>query len=156
MSQSAYNVTGRLVLLGMQDDLYLIVLGPTGVFYSNQAGGVSCDQPAEEGILVPLGHSAPDVWSKIQQRIGGAYGNVGASSLTATDAEAIDGILSSSPYTSMLSVDRARLRDSQEAWVYVDIAAHADRYDPNDVTKRDQAFFGFERSKGVLTWQNSD
>jgi hypothetical protein len=37
----------------------LIASAPTGVFYTNQTGGLACNHPALEGFLVPLGNGTP-------------------------------------------------------------------------------------------------
>jgi hypothetical protein len=52
------------------------------------------------------------------------------------------------------------LKDSVEAWIYVDIAKYEEiikecENDPNDVFPSFE-FRGFTETKGVLTWNNSD
>lgn len=37
------------------DGLFVIVLAPTGVSYSNQCGGTACNYQQAEGFLVPVG-----------------------------------------------------------------------------------------------------
>ena len=60
-------------------------------------------------------------------------------------ADKIDQILQSNGYTKEISVDRARLRQSEEAWVYVKLK-------PLDYAN----YIGFGECDGVLVWANSD
>ena len=70
---------------------------------------------------------------------------LGLAHLRPEDADAIDALLGKSRLTSFVSVDRSRLHDSTEAWVYV----HLEGGEEGPLT-------GFEGSSGVLTWPNSD
>ncbi|MDI3288350.1 DUF6210 family protein [Polyangium sp. 15x6] len=164
-----HEVDGPLVSLSEMDvALGLIVLRATGVSFFNQAGGVCCLQPVEEGIFVPLG--APEVEQALSEYILATYGPAGTSRLDRKDADVVDQLLAKDRNTRMLSVDRARIHDSCEAWIYVDIGAHPDRYpelpiegnertwaDPNSpINQSLSLIFGFGRCKGVLTWPNSD
>ena len=72
------------------------------------------------------------------------------------DAEFIDSILSVGSYTKYLKVDRNRLKDSHEAWVYVDIYFDSEISDfgySGEVTSKEQIevimspLYGFRESK---------
>lgn len=65
--------------------------------------------------------------------------------LTPDLADGVDAALAAEPDTRCARVDRSRLNDSHEAWVYVDLDGAA-----TDLLR------GFGRSKAVLTWPNSD
>ena len=64
-------------------------------------------------------------------------------------AEHVDHILSLSPETSYLKVDRTRLDDSREAWIYVNVFEPTGDPDSARIS-------GFGKCKGVLVWGNSD
>jgi hypothetical protein len=60
----------------------------------------------------------------------------------------------------MLSVDKSKLNDSVEAWIYVDIE---DKEEIENKLKESNHevhpvydFRGFGKKEGVLTWDNSD
>jgi hypothetical protein len=141
----------KLVLLWeMPDELMLIVAHPSGVAYQNQVGGVTCDQPRLEGILAPLAVSR-----RAKERIEGLDYSNGALGISSGLADSIDAQLAAEPVARFVSVDRSRLDDCQEAWIYVLIAS------PQDIDyQREPRFlgsvFGFGAAKGVLTWINSD
>lgn len=62
--------------------------------------------------------------------------------------------------TRMLSVDRYKLNESVEAWIYVDISPREELV--KEIEEKGEEvypmyeFIGFGRCKGVLTWNNSD
>ena len=122
-----------------------IILRKSGVIYTNQVGGASCAKPKEEGFLIPFNDDAPldQPEGALVKRLSALLENY--MYLKDEEADAIDAILASYPDTACARVDRTRLRDSMEAWVYVDIE------EPHD-----SLFQGFGRCKAVLTWPNSD
>ena len=65
------------------------------------------------------------------------------------DAELIDGELREIAFGDCLRVDRARLRESHEAWVHVVL-------DGSDEESSLFAGFGPYPRRGVITWPNSD
>ena len=130
-----------LVHLDEFNGLALIVSAPTGVEYTNQAGGMACLHPTLEGAFVPLPVKLgrPEIYAITQHFRGGWQ------PLVDRDADILDGILRRHDL-GFISVDRAHLNESYEAWVHVII-------DPS------RAKGLIERSHwraGVLTWQNSD
>jgi len=166
------------------DGLALIVECPSGVLYTNQAGGVFCMQPIIEGVLVPLGTEC-----NMEEKLD-AFFATRAIRLNSDDADSLDIILRTpeEPYvvtpTFFLEVDRGRLDDSMEAWLYVTITACPDEHmvayssdregrlsdittlsglawSPDDQPEIGShanlyPFSGFGRRSAVLTWPNSD
>lgn len=108
--------------------LGLILDYPSGIHYSNQAGGHACLQPTLEGIYVPLRndileHStlmspATDLW---QYFTGPPLLGMGALGLNQRDADHIDAIFTRYRLETLLTVDRLRLSESYEAWVWVTV-----------------------------------
>ena len=93
----------------------LIILAPTGVAYLNQAGGYLCAQCVEEGAFVPLDLYAVGLLPELQRLL------ELVEHLTPDHADALDALLARFPTTQSIRVDRTRLDDSMEAWVYVDL-----------------------------------
>ena len=73
-------------------------------------------------------------------------------SLTEEDADVVDRILRRNGH-DYLKVDRTKLSDSYEAWVYVRIAGAAK---PGLYQVFFRTFVEFGEGQGVLTWPNSD
>ena len=140
----------------------LIIEYPSGVVYSNQTGGTACLHPEQEGVYVPLRNDASYAERKLlspEMKLleyfeGSKHKGSGATEgLDAEDADFIDGVLRSWRLGEFLEVDRDRLRECHEAWVYVRIK--------RDETVDDEFLslasgFGPYPKRGVLTWTNSD
>ena len=140
----------------------LVISHPTGVIYVNQAGGTACMQPGMEGAVVPFGNdvalegnvlmSAQDALEK--HFTGSKHLGSGATSgLDDEDADVIDGIFAGAHVGPWFKVDRGRLKESMEAWVYVTITE-----EENDGHLPIGLFAGFAPypRAAVLTWMNSD
>lgn len=127
----------------------LIIPHPTGVVYQAQVCGHCCMQLDLEGAFVPLDaerfEDALDAWFT-----GPKYNGSGAmQGLDAEDADRIEEILRAwRPAGFPVTVDRAQLGESFEAWVHVVI--HGDD-DPSLFSG-----FGPYPRPAVLTWKNSD
>ena len=127
------------------EGVMLILLRESGVIYTNQTGGHTCQQPEAEGILAPFNNSPPldqphlSTESQLKRVL------TGAQRLTPAEADEVDEILARSRDTKCAKVDRARLTDSMEAWVYVEVNECGDHL-----------ISGFGPCKGILTWSNSD
>lgn len=139
----------KISLYDMPREIMLVIEHPSGVLYSNQAGGVVCAQPEIEGVLAPI-DLGPENVERIMRLDYGA-----GSGLEVELADAIDEVLSSESGARYLRVDRARLEESMEAWVFVVAST------PTDTVLQLEgpywgAAFGFGDAKGVLTWHNSD
>lgn len=178
-------MNGPVISLYSLTGLALLVRRASGVLYTNRAGGNYCMQPVEEGVLVPLDDDEGHLQDKLDaffQRRGGL--------LDASDADELDAILQTpepprhiAP-TFFLEVDRDRLRDSMEAWLYVTVKACPDehvvgsmpdgngelsmistlsgrRWHPSQQPELERSanlypLTGFGRASAVLTWPNSD
>lgn len=123
----------------------LILLSDNGVVYQNQAGGNACMQPKAKGLLVPVTNEPP-----LDNLYEGALDYKLSSvcrdliELNEGVADKIDTILKKELHGLAVVVDRARLNESMEAWIYVDVQSGSE-----DVK-------GFSESGAVLTWPNSD
>lgn len=159
-------------LLGLTQ-LGSIILHNSGVVYTNQTGGYSCMQPWEEGILSIIGEDngmSENVLTKL------AKYTLNTTCINEEDADFIDDILRNDYSTFFLTVDRSKLRNSMEAWIYVTINEQPevpiDAYEFTGIGKKEiqmyekryhrierplqYPFYGFGEAKGVLTWFNSD
>ncbi len=138
----------------------VIIEHPTGVIYSNQAGGTACLHPEIEGTFVPFGN---DVLIEQGRRLlspqddlesyfeGPKHRGTGATNgLDAEDADFIDGVLQRAHVRQWIEVDRDRLKESCEAWVFVTVLG--DESSPFPICSG----FGPYPKRGVLTWVNSD
>jgi hypothetical protein len=117
--------------------LGLIVECPTGIIYSNQTGGTSCLHPEVEGVFVPL-RNACDETRKVfgpenelfDYFTGPKHGGAGATSgLDSADADFIDDLLRKYALGGVVAVDRGRLAESHEAWVYVTVGREEENDD---------------------------
>lgn len=98
------------------------------------------------------------------------FAGTATSSLDERSAGRIDRILAREHETAGLLVDRSRLSESHEAWVFVTIRTHPDHFPTlplscNAETRADplstanqavSLLFGFGDARAVLTWPNSD
>jgi hypothetical protein len=127
----------------------LILLTASGVAYHNQTAGIGCDQRAEEGALLPLVEPMLDEKSGVAEcPLFGALYDLFTSRwghMTEDTAKQIDAILGNFYWTKGLTVDRSRLAESEEAWVYVNVDPLTFRL----VTR-------LNITKAVLIWPNSD
>ena len=135
----------------------VIVAWPSGIFYTNQTCGHVCRQPELEGVFVPLGNDV-DLEGRLlgpesllhEYFAGPAHVGWGAEhGLDEADAQVIESALHKNHLLRIVTVDRSRLRDSHEAWVYVLIG------------EPDSSFpmftgMGPYPLGGILTWVNSD
>lgn len=141
--------TRKIRLSHMPDDVMLILGYPTGIVYENQVGGVACRHEEFEGVLVPVGLPPEDAARFM------ALSFPRTAAIDADVADRIDEILASVPFARYLEVDRSRLRDSCESWVFVLAEIPQDStfqlYGPYFGAPR-----GFGPVRGVLTWPNSD
>lgn len=134
----------EICLYGL-DQAALILLSEKGVMYQNQAGGNACMQPKARGILVPVTNNPPlDNLYKgsLDYKLSSVCKNM--IELTDENADQLDALLKSELHGLSIVVDRNRLQESMEAWVFVGIQDGAE-----DIK-------GFEESSAILTWPNSD
>ncbi len=132
---SLYDMAGVAVIIQLN----------TGVIYTNQACGTACLQPCIEGALLPVNHDfEPDKCEgMLEVKLAFLFKNCEKLSLTMADK--VDELLRYHNSTDGIKVDRNKLQDSYESWIYVKL-------------KRTKycGFEGAEHFYGVLTWPNSD
>ena len=138
------------ILLWSINQACLLIIGESGVTYQNQTGGHFCMQRCEEGYLVPLAdcYLVKDASVETYQcpiEEGLRRLEWGGTGIDEESASAIDALLQSNGYTAGLTVDRERMHESEEAWVYVNVA-HSEL----------ASYMGFGDCKGILVWPNSD
>jgi hypothetical protein len=132
------------------DRLGLILLEPSGVFYYNQACGHSCLQKFEEGIFSYIRDDGQELYKAVSEYL------LYKDSLTPKDADLLDSQFIQSCDAKYLRVDRNRLDNSMEAWVYVTIDQALNDNLKNESVYYNTAFKGFTCTGAVLTWDNSD
>ncbi|HXG64310.1 MAG TPA: DUF6210 family protein [Blastocatellia bacterium] len=133
--------------------LGLIILWPSGVIYTHQTGGYNCLGPEEEGVFVRLYKELHDQEAMLIDYFGGPkWRGWCGDEIDNETADFIDQVLSLSERTIFLKVDRSRLQDSHEAWIYVDVSEPATQSNGY----RPAAINGFGNCKGVLIWSNTD
>ena len=137
----------------------IIIEWPSGVCYTNQAGGNICLRPALECVYVPIANELqlqPVALKSPENELfeyftGPKYGGGGATSgIDAEDASAIEEILDGYQFEGCLEVDRARLQHSCEAWVWVTILSR------DSIRLLNLIDFEPYPRRGVLTWNNGD
>jgi hypothetical protein len=125
-----------------------IILYPSGVYYSNQAGGYACLQPFEEGVYVPANNLTFNIGDKLTEYFTGAkWKGCCMNGIDNEDADFIDELMKECYPTRYLTVNRERLSNSVEAWIYV-----------KGIQPEESApvISGFGEFEAVLTWLNSD
>lgn len=100
-------------LYALPYEVMLVLEHASGVTYENQVGGVVCCRAELEGVLVPI-----DLHSDAVQQIMDLPYDAGLG-ISGELADAIDRALAASPGARYLTVDRTRLAESYEAWVFV-------------------------------------
>jgi hypothetical protein len=168
-----------LVVLYNSVGVGLIVSYPSGILFTNQVGGHACLRPSEEGIYIPLHDEVNDQEKTFYKYFTGPKWRGWCSNgIDEETAEFVDGVLQKSLSTTMITVDRQRLSDSSEAWIYVLIGEQpperpssycgdegwtedgrtldATAYKHLPIHAFSYPFYGFGSRTGVLTWVNSD
>lgn len=123
------------------DDLGIIILFPSGVIFTNQVAGYGCLHPEAEGVFIPLSVGHKKILFALQQHFNGNWQHI-----EETDAQIVDRLLRSDGF-EFIKVDRTKLEESFEAWIYVNVA---------EISETFPLLKGFGEAKGILTWANSD
>lgn len=120
-----------------------------GIDYSAQVGGYACHDPIERGFYIPLCDSEQkDMEALMNYFTGPKWNGWCCEGIDEETALWLDSWLQKTLPDEHLVVDRQRLSESQEAWIYVI------RQDANwSQYARIQNVRTFS---GVLTWANSD
>ena len=128
--------------LACGDYFGIIMPCSTGVIFTNQVGGHSCNHPECEGLFIPLDDGVGRPTRHVfQQHFKGSW-----ATLTEEDASVVDGALQKGNL-GFICADRTKLSDSVEAWVHVVVNLKA----ASTFSDFDSGF-----NRGILTWQNSD
>jgi len=131
--------------------LGLIILQPSGAFYTHETGGYACYPAHAEGVFAPLHREADDDQETLLTAhfSGSKWNGWCSDGIDEQTADYVDYVLSLSITTQYLKVDRTRLADSREAWIYVDV------YEPTEYPQA-APISGFGLCKGVFVWSNLD
>jgi hypothetical protein len=131
--------------------LGLIILQPSGAFYTLETGGYAVLHDLAEGVFVPLHKEIEEDQESllIAHFTGPKWEGWCSEGIDEETAGHVDHILSLSPQTSFLKVDKTRLVDSHEAWIYVNVSEPTD----NPIVA---PISGFGECKGIFVWSNSD
>ena len=122
----------------------LIIPWPTGVIYQGQVGGHYCLPFREEGVFVPLETERIEESKQLQEYFTGPkWRGWCGEGIDEETAAFVDRTLARLRLDGFIKVDRSRLKESVEAWVYVDVP-------------EDPYLDGLTPCKAVLTWPNSD
>lgn len=132
--------------------LMLIILDPRGKRFTNQVGGYLCNQPEVTGhgyLLLGTGDRTGGVEDALITHFTAepyrgycGSGEEGFTGITTNTVHFIDSILvglarqEDLPLIGAFRVDQSRLKDCQEAWIYLHDALH--------------------QRHAILTWLNSD
>ncbi|MEO1209266.1 MAG: DUF6210 family protein [Cyanobacteria bacterium J06638_20] len=130
------------------DGVCFIVGYESGVEYTHQCGGLSCEQRKMQGFLVPCPQSIP-ISEQLYAHFytGPKYKGHCYKGLDEEDAVLIDDLLASVGYDP-LSVDRDLLKKSVEAWVYLKISPTNPCFP--------YCYNSDPASSVVMVWENSD
>lgn len=130
----------KIVYLFDLEGSALIFHTPSGVIYANHAGGDLDLLPEAEGILIPFNFDLSEYGESLENLVSPFFKDSPEMSLEI--ANAMDEIFMNDPATSILTIDRSRLTESVQNWVYINIEESEDCF-----------FYNFGKGKGVLTWQ---
>lgn len=132
----------------------LVIIYPTGITVSNQTGGSACLQSFEEGFYLPMANdclvesdqlTGPE--KELAKYFSARYFGTGATDgINDADAIAVENILGQYNLRGIIKVDRHKLKQSHEAWIYVTIKSDGFAL---------LSYFDTDLN-GVLTWNNSD
>ena len=130
----------------------LIIEQQTGISYTNQTGGTSCNQPCTEGVLIPLENDyikrPRSLETDLSEYFRFASGTSGATSgISDADAGELDKILQNRKLLDWIAVNRVKLKESHEAWLHVNVKS--------DFPLLCHGFDLYPR-RGIVTWENSD
>ena len=130
----------------------LILPRPCGVVIAVQAGGIACTWRSVEGLIVPLpirqiDNRQDNDLTRLAERLEALHPGCAGRPITDEEADRLDGAFAACAVS--ITVNRARLQESTEAWLPVRIreAEAVNGYDELS------DFAGLE---AVLTWQNCD
>lgn len=145
-------VKGRIRLAHPYGTLFgVIIVQPSGAFYTHETGGYSCRWELAEGVFAPLRRSPDEDQELLLSTYftGPKWNGWCSDGIDEATADYVDHVMSLSPESSFIKVDRTRLPDSKEAWIYVNV--HEPVEFPDNAP-----LYGFGECQGILVWRNSD
>lgn len=147
-----YNFTEAKVFITLHDMNVtgMIIPYPSGVFYSNRAGGQACCYPSIEGIFMPVSLKRTDIGCRctLTDDLYSIYiGDWGYGTITAELADAYDAVFLKYEETKNFRVDRTKFDHSADAWLYITF------HDLDEHLLKLNAPLPFG-NKGILTWPN--
>lgn len=129
----------RIELWSLDSFFGLIVLAPTGITWTNQTGGVSCNHPEAEGFLIPL----PFAWVSCKDSLENEWG-------APYDAARVGAWLLERQLGELFEPDPEATR-LEEAWIPVRVL--------QDIPESDfhsSLLEGVAGKRAILTYPNSD
>ena len=144
LQQSEDNRPSLSIQIGEFDGLGLIIEYPSRVHYTNQTGGYACRHPVQEGAFIILDNTY-HLGTRLEAHFTGEkWGGHCYDGIDVETADFVDDFLHET-CSKLLKVDRSRLKECQEAWVYVIVEQDKTELPEWNIDGR-----------GVLTWNNSD
>ena len=151
---------GRIRFDLWQAGLGVVVCGNTGSIYTNQVGGCACLGPEVEGVFVPLLGLQDETGREVDVEgalhayfVGPPHHGWCCYGMTDMDADVVERILWRVPRLRGIRMDRRRLNESYEAYVWVTIES-AEGF--GHEVAWDGPLDGRWPKEAVLTWENSD
>jgi hypothetical protein len=146
-----WTMTGKLTAsLYELSGMGIIVSHPTGIFVSNQVGGHACQHPSLEGFYLPLVMARSPVMASLHEHFTEKWRSHCYDGIDAETADFMDGLFEQEHCSRGLKVDRSKLDNCLEAWVYVTFDERA--FAPGRGAILTPPIQGL----GVVTWPNSD
>ena len=132
-----YNLSGVAAVVPMK----------TGVIFTNQVGGIACLHPELEGVLVPFNddYEQEDYKLSLEYQLREIFTENGWGKIIPKQANEIDALLKTFPDTSCAVVNRTKLEESYESWVWCNV-----------VESEHCCLENFGNVEIVLTWCNND
>lgn len=143
-------------MIQLEDESGLILLYGSGVSYTHQSGGYACRHPIAEGVFspIPLGVDASllaFVEDISEVFTGEKWAGWCCDQIDTETADQVDVLFEQVVGCRAMRVNRQRMQESYEAWVYLTIG-QCQRTDCPCCT-----FSGFpDEQEAILIWPNSD
>jgi hypothetical protein len=135
-------------LWGLIDFFGAIVPAPTGILWTNQTGGTSCQHPEVEGYFLPLPHSVLG-WGDHFRLINVGWGG------GAYDVALVQDFLAVNELTGLFEPAPDTRHPFHEAWVPVRIKSALENV-PGSTSFVDVVLSGHLGVEVILTYENSD
>ena len=142
-----FEPVGKTVCLYKLSRLGLILEDKSSeITYFNQVAGHFCSQRHAKGVFVFVDDDPPKLHKIVAPYMANRY------TFSVEDADFLDAAFADSDCVKHLSVDRTKLEQSAEAWIYVKIDPSVENWSETGFW----SYTGFNAEAGILTWDNSD